>query len=470
VLPIGSGIDRTPSYIPPLMAPAVMAAALAALDPALTGPVVVSRANFAGATFAVSGPAGATVTLTVTNGATSIVRTTTIGSGGNAVVVVDLTSLGDGMLRVTVHEVDLNGNMQDADPLSIRKDTLAPNAPGIALDATSDTGASQTDWVTTVTSPGFVLTGEASATPTVYVGGVLYTGQSLAAGSYVVTATLTDTAGNVSAVATAPLQLVISTSSSLQVTLTVNNSATYSKTRALTIALTATDTSTASLLLITANGVTVYNGVYTATPPVNLTGADGTYTIAAMVTDQAGASATVTRTITLDTVGPTVTASLGAPTNGTVYDVGAALSITWNTGDATSGVISSGAKVDGTTISSTTRLIDIDSLTAGTHTITVTATDAAGNVTAINLTLVIRPTAKGILAAINDGAARGWMTAAEKTSLVSAINNVIGAGGASGQAKLRQFISAVQYPPAGQLNAVFQALLLSWANDLLTRI
>jgi hypothetical protein len=55
----------------------------------------------------------------------------------------------------------------------------------------------------------------------------------------------------------------------------------------------------------------------------------------------------------------------------------------------------------------------------------ITATDAAGNVTAISLTFVIKPTAKGILAAINDGAARGWMTAAEKPTLVNAINNVL---------------------------------------------
>jgi cytochrome c len=177
------------------------------------------------------------------------------------------------------------------------------------------------------------------------------------------------------------------------------------------------------------------------------------------------------RTITLDTTGPTVSASLGAPTNGIYYDVGARLALTWSASDATSGVVSLGAKVETQTISSSSSAaIDLDSLTAGAHTVTVTATDAAGNVTAISLVFTIRPTAKSILAAINDGFARGWMTAAEKTTLVNAINNVIGANGGSGNAKLRGFISQVQSATAVQLVPAFQTLLLKWANDLLPRI
>jgi hypothetical protein len=35
--------------------------------------------------------------------------------------------------------------------------------------------------------------------------------------------------------------------------------------------------------------------------------------------------------------------------------------------------------------------------------------------------------------------------------------------------KLRGFISQVQSATAAQLNPAFQALLLSWANDLLSR-
>jgi hypothetical protein len=62
------------------------------------------------------------------------------------------------------------------------------------------------------------------------------------------------------------------------------------------------------------------------------------------------------------------------------------------------------------------------------------------------------------------------MTAAEKITLVNAINNVIGANGGSGSTKLRGFISQVQSATAAQLLPAFQALLLSWANDAASRL
>ena len=312
--------------------------------------------------------------------------------------------------------------------------------------------------------PHFTLTGEAGASPTVYVDGVLYTGQVLAAGSHTVTATLTDAAGNVSALATAARPLIISTSGSLQATLTVDGGAAITNQRALSLLFAVTDPSPAATITITANGTVVYSGAYSNTPAASLVGADGLYAIVATITDQAGNTISLSRTIRLDTTGPAVSASLGAPTNGTYYDVGATLALTWTASDA-NGLISSGAKLDGQTISS--NRIDLDSLAAGLHTVTVNAIDAAGNLTTMTLTFTIRPTASGILAAINDGFARGFMTAAEKATLVSAINNVIGANNVA--PKLRGFISQVQSATAAQLSAAFQALLLSWANDLLSR-
>jgi hypothetical protein len=73
VLPIGSGLDHTPSYSR-LMPPAAVAAALAALDPTLAGPAYVSSATVAGASFTVHGPTGATATLTVSDGVHSVLR------------------------------------------------------------------------------------------------------------------------------------------------------------------------------------------------------------------------------------------------------------------------------------------------------------------------------------------------------------------------------------------------------------
>jgi hypothetical protein len=133
----------------------------------------------------------------------------TIGDSGLVLMVVDTSSLADGPLTVALHEVDINGNTEDATAVTVRKDTVAPNAPGIQLDASSDTGVSSSDWSTSHATPHFTLTGEAGAAPIVYVDGVVYTGQVLTPGTHTVTAMLTDAAGNVSALATAALPLVL---------------------------------------------------------------------------------------------------------------------------------------------------------------------------------------------------------------------------------------------------------------------
>jgi hypothetical protein len=126
------------------------------------------------------------------------------------------------------------------------------------------------------------------------------------------------------------------------------------------------------------------------------------------------------------------------------------------------------AKLDGTTtISSGTGNLDIDTLIAGAHTIVITSADALGNTSTFTLTFTIRPTATGILAAINDGAARGWISASFKTSLVSQINTVIGAPNPA--PKIRGFISVVQGGTTSQITAAYKTLLLNWANDLLAR-
>ena len=119
----------------------------------------------------------------------------------------------------------------------------------------------------------------------------------------------------------------------------------------------------------------------------------------------------------------------------------------------------------------TVTTIDVDVLTAGAHTVTITARDNAGNVTTKAITFTIHPSAQGILNAVNDGAARGWISAAYKPTLVTQINNVIAALGKGNSAatKLRGFISVVQSGTAAQITPAFQTLLLNWANDLLAR-
>ena len=169
---------------------------------------------------------------------------------------------------------------------------------------------------------------------------------------------------------------------------------------------------------------------------------------------------------------PTITDSLSTPNNGTFYDVGTPITLIWAATDL-NGVKISSATIEGQTISSSGGTIDVDVLTAGTHTVTITATDKAGNTTISSLTFTIHATPQGLINAVNDGLARGWITKAYASTLVTQLQQVIKglqSSTANGKAKLQQFISYVQYPTKNALTPAFQTLLLSWGNDLYSRM
>jgi cytochrome c len=176
--------------------------------------------------------------------------------------------------------------------------------------------------------------------------------------------------------------------------------------------------------------------------------------------------------VTLDRTGPTIGAALAAPGNGTSYDVGTPIGVTWTATDL-NGVISSGAAIEGQTISSSGGTIDVDVLTSGTHTITITSIDRAGNVTLKSITFTIHATPQGIINAIADGAARKWISSSFASTLTAQMQQVLKATSttsANGKAKLNQFISYLQYPPAGGITAAYRTLLLNWSYDLLARL
>src|SRR5207244_1744011 len=173
--------------------------------PAVTLPTVVNVANRRAATLTIAGEPYATASWALGDRS----GTVALGPTGTATISADLSALADGTLTATVALTDRAGNGGAATSASTWKDATPPAAPTIALDARDDTGASNGDYVTSVRAPRFVVAGDATARLTVYVNGVVYTGQSLTDGTYVVTATLADAAGNVSAAATAPLSLVV---------------------------------------------------------------------------------------------------------------------------------------------------------------------------------------------------------------------------------------------------------------------
>jgi hypothetical protein len=112
--------------------------------------------------------------------------------------------------------------------------------------------------------------------------------------------------------------------------------------------------------------------------------------------------------------------------------------------------------------------IDVSALAAGAHTVSVSATDAAGNVTTSSVTFEVHATLIGLLAAVNDGGTRGLISAATRSSLVSQIQSAI--KGNSAHAKLPGIISTIQQQSGKTIDAAYAALLLSWANDLYARV
>ena len=79
----------------------------------------------------------------------------------------------------------------------------------------------------------------------------------------------------------------------------------------------------------------------------------------------------VTQRVILDRTGPTIVPTIGPANNGTFYDVGTKIPFTWIASDP-NGVASSSATIEGQTISSSGGTIDVDVLTAGSHTVVIT--------------------------------------------------------------------------------------------------
>jgi len=111
-------------------------------------------------------------------------------------------------------------------------------------------------------------------------------------------------------------------------------------------------------------------------------------------------------------------------------------------------------------------VINIDGLAPGAHTVTVTSTDMLGNSTVTTLTFTIHATISGLIAAVNDGAAHGYVTAAEQSSLLGQLRL---AQNGNPKPKLQGFVSMVQSAGTAKITAAYASLLVAWTNDLIAR-
>jgi hypothetical protein len=433
----------------------------------------------------VSGAIGAFVSYTISDGTHVVSGSGVIGAGGKLSLLVDLSGLADGTVTARA-TLTLGGLTSAAGTTTAVKYTVLPGSVGLAvLGYVGIAGRTSAPFTITGSAGNYVMYEIDGPGGSIFDDGYLdpHTGvltlalnfTGYADGIYTVTATQMDKFGNVSAVSLSTPTLTLDTVPPVG-SFTVNGAPSNTALTAnptVSLALSVSDDrSGLNLYRISVDGGTTWSAwtTYASATSVTLPSPDGTYTVAVMVADKAGNTAFLTQRVILDRTGPTIAPAIGPANNGAYYDVGTRISFTWIASDP-NGIASTSATIEGQTISGSGGTIDVDVLTAGVHTVVITSKDRAGNSTTISLTFTIHPTAQGIINAINDGAARGWITASFAATLVSQMQQVIKAGNAANtRTKIKQFISTVQYSGApGAITAAFQALLLNWANDLLAR-
>ena len=280
---------------------------------------------------------GGTPRIALTVGTTTVYATYLSGSGTSALVFRYTVQANDlDTNGIAVGTLALNGGtLADAtgnnavltlnsvgSTSSVLVDAVNPSVPSTPdLDLASDSGTSNTDNVTSDTTPTLTGTAEAGSTVTLYdtdgtvLGTTTATGgnwsitsSTLSSGSHTITAKVTDAAGNVSS-ASAGLAITIDAVAPSAVALSTTSLADTVATSGSTLAtLSATDTSGLTYSLVAGAGDT-NNGRFTIAGTDLKAGgsnlAAGTYDIRVRATDAAGNFTDQTFTVTV-TSGPSV--------------------------------------------------------------------------------------------------------------------------------------------------------------------
>jgi hypothetical protein len=451
-----------------------VAPALSVSEPAYVNQATVSAVQII-ATSEVGDPG----TYTLTDGTTTLSGSKAIPSSGKWNINPNVASLKDGTLTLTVTVTDAAGNASVSTTTFV-KDTVPPPAPTVTLNPLDDSGLSSTDYVTSVTRPRFTVTDSQNvASFTVYVNGVVYTGQTLAPGSYTVTATATDAAGNTSTAGTAPKTLVVDTTAptgsfSISGAKTINGQLAVGS-QSLTLQLSFSDANgPAQMAFSTDGGATFSSAVaYATTGAVTLPAANGLYAIVVRVTDLAGNSTNVSQTVRLDTIGPAVSYSLAPPPSSGSYDLGTNPVLTYSATDV-DGISSISATADSGSTVTSGGTINLYTLSAGAHTVVISATDGVGNTSSVTVTITVHASIAGLKNAVNYGNSSGQISNSTVSSLLSTLNSAqtaLSAGqNASAKSYLNSFSSQVSSAGSNKIASSFAALLINWTSDLVARL
>lgn len=337
-----------------------------------------------------------------------------VAAGGSWSYTHTLTA---GSYAITVQAIDPAGNAGAASAaLGLQIDTTAPGTVGAPdLLASSDSGSSVTDNITSVAAPTIegtnavnnalvhiLVDGTTAGSVTASGTGTwTFTLSTLSAGSHTITAVGEDVAGN-DGPASAALGLVVDAaaptlaapdlSASSDLGLSSTDNITSATTQTVTGSATTGDIVSVLLGGITVGTATASGGSWTYT----LTLASGSYAVAVQGADVAGnvGPASAVLGLTVDTTAP---ATLGAPDLQAASDTGS--SSADNVTSAVSQQVT-GAAAAGDTVSvlvggvTATTVVAAGgswtatlSLSAGSYAVSVLATDAAGNISSASSTL-----------------------------------------------------------------------------------
>ncbi len=370
-----------------------------------------------------TGTAEAGSTVTLYDGGFAIGTAVTNGSGTFSVTATIALTQGANSLSVTA--TDAAGNTSAASgTLAVTLDTTAPVAPtALALTPASDSGSSSTDDITNVSLPTLTGTAEAGSTVTLYDGTTtIGTAVTNGSGSFSVTATtaLTEGANNLAVIATDAAGNTSAASDALAVTLdTTTPDTPYTPTLAsasdsgykddgitnVTMpSVTGTATAGDTLTLYVdgaAAGTTTVAGDGTWSLAITSPLADGIHTISASQSDTAGnvSNQPSPFNLTIDTTPPAMPTGLAlaadsdSSSSSTDDLTNVSLPTLTGTGDAGSIIyLYDGGTVIGSAVTGSNGTFSVTpttALTEGANSLTVTATDAAGNTSGASTSLAV---------------------------------------------------------------------------------
>lgn len=345
-------------------------------SPAITAPAAGALLNTS--TVTVSGTSDQNATVRIRDGATAVGVATADGSGAWSMPI----SFADGSHTITAATFDAGGEGPPSASRSFSVDTVAPAAPVITTPAEGSFLNNGSVAVNGTAEPGStvrVLEGATvRATTTASGGGSWSATIPFSDGGHTITATATDAAANVSA-PSGPRSFTVDTAAPSAPIISTPASGAALNSSLVTVSGTGEPGATVKVFegaTQRASAVAAPDGSWTA----DVSFADGTHTITATATDAAQnvSPASAARTFSVDTVAPAVP-SITSPSEGAFVNSG---SVTVSGSAEPGSVVRIFEGVDQRAQRTADGLGSWSvavPFADGTHTITATATDAAGN-------------------------------------------------------------------------------------------